>query len=231
MRNVRLLALGLSLLLFSSFSPNLECEYAGSNIGFAQTQAMKALKNTDLNKLRFFAYKALNALEKSKEQLEKCGCSYASKSMAETISDLKNAVKSEQLGTAQILLSRAVDHTNVSLEALAEHHLHGSSYGKDVLVLNTTDAEERSKTLDNGKVKTLNDKIDLSLKKYEASLQKIVSTVNCGEALAFAKDIYENSEAQLLKTNLSEGKKYYYLRTKEITAAAMETLADCPKEL
>ena len=67
----------LAILLLSSFRTNLECEYANSNMGFAKSQINAALLTDDINQARFYAYKAVNALEKSKTQLEVCGCTYA----------------------------------------------------------------------------------------------------------------------------------------------------------
>lgn len=216
-----------ALILFSSFSTNLECEYAGSNIGYAKTLTEKAIEVNDINQARYYAYKALSAIEKSKNQLMVCGCEYANDGIEESLINLKLAAKATTLSDTHILLSRSLENTAGSLEALNKHELHESKYASDVLVLNTKDAKEKTIALRETSTKTLNELIDSSLEKYRASLNKVVETVDCHEAKAFAQRIFDNCQQQLLKENLSEGKKYYNLRTKEITADALKRIGKC----
>jgi len=218
----------IAFILFSSFrvsKTNLECEYAGSNISFAKSQTEKAININDINKARFFAYKALNAIEKSKKQLSICGCAHAEENVEESLKNLKLAIKATSLSSTKILLTRALEYASGGLESLEEYHIHKSKYASDVLVLNTMDT--KTNRINSG-AKTLNEKIDISLNKYRASLNKIVETVNCEEARAFAENIFNHCESELLKDNLSDGKKYYNLRTKEITAEALEKIGNCP---
>ena len=67
--------------LFSSFKVDKACEYAGSNINYVKTQTEKAIAVDDINQARYFAYKALNAIEKSKNQLKECGCDMLPKAL------------------------------------------------------------------------------------------------------------------------------------------------------
>jgi hypothetical protein len=218
----------MALLLFSSFTNNMECEYAGSNIGFAKSQTEAAIVKDDINKARFYAYKALNAIEKSKKQLAICGCEYAEIDLEEGLKNLKMATKATSLNATRIFLERSLKYTLSGIEALESHNQHHSRYGNDVLTLNTsTTLKNKTTLLSEHGVASLNEKIDISLEKYKASLQKIVETVDCKEARAFAKNIFDNCEKQLLKSDLSEGKKYYNLRTKQITADALLRIPDC----
>ncbi len=216
--------------LFSSFEISEECEYAGSNMGYVKTQTQKAIVATNVNKSHFLAYKALNALEKSKKQVEECGCIDAFDFMKDALENLKMATRATSLDATRILLNRSLENTLASLQAIEGHDEHGGPYGTDVLALNTIDAKEVSKPIDIIDDDDLKQKIDISLISYEASLQTVIETVDCKKALAFATRIYDHCEAQLLKENLPEGKKYYNLRTKEITKKALETLGDCPKK-
>lgn len=216
--------------LFSSFEISEECEYAGSNMGYVKTQTQKAITATNVNKSHFLAYKALSALEKSKKQVEECGCTDAFAFMKDALENLKMATRATSLDATRILLNRSLENTLASLQAIERHDEHGGPYGTDVLALNTIDAKEVSKPIDIIDDDGLRQKIDISLISYEASLQTVIETVDCKEALAFATRIYEHCEAQLLKENLLEGKKYYNLRTKQITKEALETLGDCPKK-
>ncbi len=219
----------IALFLFSSFSPNLECEYANSNIGFAKSQIKEALVTDDINQARFFSYKALGALEKSKRQLQNCGCTYANSSMKESLDALILATKSTTLEGTKNYLNESMELTESTIRVLSAHDTHESNYSNDVLAMNTNSSAKRIAIPIKDNL-SLNEKIDISLEKYKNSLNKVVETVNCRDATAFAKRIYEECELQLLKPNLSEGKKYYNLRTKEITAKALERIGACADE-
>ena len=213
--------------LFSSFKVDKACEYAGSNINYVKTQTEKAIAVDDINQARYLTYKALNAIEKSKNQLMECGCEYATENITESLSNLKLATKATSLNSTRILLNRALENTLGGLESLAEHELHDSKYGSNLLAMNTVvDKKEKTSKKKPGK-KEFERKIDVSLEKYRESLNKIVNTVDCIEARAFAENIYLHCEQQLLLPNLTEGKKYYNLKTKDITAAALKRLNDC----
>ncbi len=227
MKNNYPLLLVVSVILFSSFKVDKACEYAGSNINYVKTQTEKAIAVDDINQARYFAYKALNAIEKSKDQLKECGCEYAAESIAEGLSNLILATKATSLNGTRILLSRALENTLGGIESLEEHELHNSKYGSTLLVMNTTMAKNKMTSMKTPGKKQLERKIDVSLEKYRISLDKIVNSVNCTEARAFAEKIYSHCEQQLLNSNLSEGKKYYNLKTKEITANALIILNDC----
>ncbi|WP_298501534.1 hypothetical protein [uncultured Maribacter sp.] len=216
-----------ALSLFSSFRPVKPCEYAGSNIGFVKTQTQKAINEEDINISRYYTYKAIRAIENNKEQLNTCGCDYAATSMEDSFKDLVLATKANTLRSTRIFLNRSLEKTIGSLEALEKHELHDSNYASDVLELNTVNVTNSKKSKAGPKGIYLHRKIDSSLIKYEASLTNIVKNVDCKDALNYATQIYEHCEEQLLKPNLSEGKKYYNLRTKEITSQAIEQLKNC----
>lgn len=213
--------------VFSSFRPTQACEYAGSNIAYVKTQTEKALGMEDLQLMRFHIYKALDAITKSKLLLEDCACQEASELILEVSELLKSATKTTSLSGTRMLLEKALQFTGEGLEALYEHKQHESPYGTDHLTVNTTDTDTGQNLSLPPDEKTVKQKIDSSLTQYSASLQKVVNTVNCKEAHAFATRIYEHCEQQLLRPDLSEGKKYYNLRTKEITGKAIEQLGEC----
>lgn len=214
----------------SSFDMSKACEYAGSNIGYIKSQTERALAAEDINTSRFFAYKALNAIEKSKEQIEACGCDYAIESIYEGLDNLKKATRVSSLNGARILLTRALDNSSGSLEAIRDHDEHQASlYANNMLVMNTKNAEKEKLSMVMPVGKDLERKIDLSLVNYQNSLNEVVNSVECKEAYEFASKIYAHCEQELLKPKLTEAKKYYNLRTKQITALALDKLKDCNK--
>ena len=210
------------------FATDNACDYAGSNIGFVKSQTEKALSAEDVNQSRYFAYKALNAIEKTKEQLKACGCEYAYKSMLEGLDNLKKATRVKSLQGTRILLERALDNTIGSLEALEEHdELHQSKYASDVLAMNTVESEKNRLKALQPQGQALENKIDQFLEDYRISLNNVVLSVDCKEAYAYAKKVYEHCEQQLLNVELTEAKKYYNLKTQEITAEALKELEGC----
>lgn len=222
----RTFSLLLVFLSLTSFKSDKECKYAGANIDFVKSQTEKALENIDINILRYHAFKAINAIQKTEKKLSDCGCTYAEEGLQNSIRNLKLATKEENIDVAKDLLSMSLESTMESLNQLKEHEFHRN--------VNTERSNEiTSNKFENGNsttykpVKAIYTKIDKSLEKYKNSLNTVVETVDCKEAHSFTKNIVEQCENQLLSETLTEGKKYYYLRTKEITLGAMERLNDC----
>tara|TARA_R110000744_G_scaffold19680_7_gene51782 strand:+ start:395 stop:994 length:600 start_codon:yes stop_codon:yes gene_type:complete len=199
-------------------------------MGYAKSQITAALSTQDINQARFYAYKALNALEKSKDQLKVCGCTYAKTSVYENIEVLTLATKSTTLEGTISYLNESIELTDNTILVLESHDTHDSIYSNNELSVNTNSSTE-VKTGKKVKFdKNIFENIDISLEKYRVSLDKVVQTVNCKDATAFATRIFNESEAQLLKPNISEGSKYYNLRTKEITQEALNKIGDCAKK-
>jgi len=222
----------LSIFIFtslSSFGKSMECEYAGSNIAYAKVQAEKALNDKDINKAKYFAYKALNAFEKSKKQLTNCGCELAGKNIEEGLRNLKLATKATSLHAAQLLLAKSLEYTQNSLDALKKHHLHNTDDFMTAQGECITEMKHDSIAGVREVRRSTNQKIAISLEKYKASLDKIVSFVTCEEAKIFARDIADHCNEELLKENLSDGKKYYNLKMKEITDDALQQIGHCAK--
>lgn len=213
------------LISLSSFNGNTECQYAGSNIDFVKSQTEKALSESDMNILRYHAYKAINAIQKTEEKLSNCGCKYAMEDLEKSLSNLKLATKQENLEVARDLLSMSLESTSHSITSLGEHQFHESN--------DDADSEENAVTKVNGgkrkfeNVPIIYKRIDESLLQYQKSLKIVVETVECKEAHDFMKNIVDQCDKELLKKTLTEGKKYYYHRTKEITAKALNQLKGC----
>lgn len=217
--------------LLSSFKPSPACEYAGSNIGFVKSQTEKAIAMENINLARYYTYKALNAIVKSRQQLSECGCEHAVLSIEEGFDNLKRATRTTTLSATKILLNRALENTLEGLEAVLTYEAHDSPYPSDVLVMNTKMAKKKRIILKDTDINALRKKIDMSLVNYQKSLDNVINSVDCKEAKAFAKKIHDHCEQQLLKPNLTEGKKYYNLRTKQISEEALERLEGCGDQL
>ncbi|MDX1365139.1 hypothetical protein [Arenibacter latericius] len=227
MKTISSLLCGLVILLFSSYTSDKQCIYARSNIEHIQNQTEKAIAAEDLNMAKFYAYRALTALEKSKSNLKECGCNEAINFITEGTDHLKNATKTTTLDGATILLEKALTFIIEAADTIEQHDSHNSNFSNDVLALNTTESIENIKSLGKIDDKELKRKIDLSLVKFKESLDLVVKSVDCKVAHNYAMNVYNLCDKQLLKPNLSEGKKYYNLRTKEITSLALKEIGDC----
>lgn len=207
--------------------PDEACAFAGSNIGFARSQTEEAIAKKDINQARYHAYKALNAIEKTTRQLSDCGCDYAVEYIAESLISLKGATRAETLAGAHLLLETALEHTLEGLKALEDHHEHRNHYASDVLTLNTVVTETDNKVPVKPEVEQLHQHIDASLTAYQESLEQISKTLECDRARKYMLGVFEHCEKELLRTDLTEGKRYYNFRTKEITAVALKKLGAC----
>jgi len=218
----------LFLYSFSAFGNQKACDYVGSNLDYIKSQTQKAIDADDLNFTRYYAYKALNAIEKSKTQFDACGCDYALKSINEGLDNLKKATRIGSIKGARILLKRALESTYGSQEALEKHdELHVSLYASDVLVMNTRSALEEKLARKMPAEQDLHSQIDKALVNFKNSLDEVVRSVNCREAYDFAQRIYTHCSQELLRKDLTPGKKYYNYRTKEITKDALRKLEAC----
>ena len=215
------------LFFFAAFKPTSACEYAGSNINFVKTQTEKALAQSDLNLIRYFSFKALNAIDKSQKEISACKCEYASISIEESAYLLKRATRASDIKDSKDLLKRALQNTVSGLDALLIHEEeHTVKKPDDLLALNDEKGMNTDKSSENSNTTSFKEKLDILLEKYRNSLDKVVSTVNCKDARAYAESIYNNCEHELLKEGLSEQKKYYNLKTQEITAEALTRIQE-----
>lgn len=212
---------------FISFKRSNACENASSNLHFIKSQTLKAMEADSISRSHFYAYRALNAAEKSKTPMTSCGCDYAVNSFTTSLEHLKKATRTTSLVETKELLRRAMEQLERSIISVTAHETHGQHYGGDVLALNTKLSENLESATESDDLKTLKNTIDKSLQNFEYSMNQVVETVNCKEALHLATRIYKNCEKELLKDDLTVGKKYYHQRTKQIAGEAIKKIGDC----
>lgn len=227
MKILHVMLYSIALLLLSSFAPGEACSYAGSNMNYVKARTEEALQMDDINKARFYAYKAIKVIQTSTNRFNDCGCKDAAINIEESLISLKAATKSTSLNGTRILLQEALQQIIDALDALDQHEMHDVVFPSKDIAMNVEVGMEAELIANELEKNELYEQIDNSLAKYSKSINTVVDSVNCLEARAFANTIYARCEQQLLKPNLSEGKKYYNLRTKEITAKALLRLGDC----
>lgn len=182
----------------------------------------------NLNMTKYHAYKALNGIEKTRGNFLDCGCEDAIESLEITLSHLKTATKASVLPKSKVALQQALESAIIGINVLQEFGQQTSSdYGSNVLVLNTKEVLgfESGMVLTHGSA--VKKQVHGSLLRFESSLDKVVSDVDCEEADRFITNIYEESRLNLLKTNLSQHKKEYYQRVETLAKDALEKLGDC----
>jgi len=215
--------------LFSSFVTVQPCKYAGSNMTYVKSELEEAIVKDELQLARFHIFKALGALDKSAKQITDCDCPEASEYIDEASVLLKDATKSASLSDIRMLLKQGIQNLEEGINILYDSEKHDKSI-VSVKPQEGTEYMGSTINLERHGMTLLKQKIDSSLTKYRKSLQQVIRTVDCQDARAFATRIYEHCQQQLLRDGLSEGKKYYNLRTEEITWKALEQLGDCERK-
>ncbi|TMM53201.1 hypothetical protein FEE95_19225 [Maribacter algarum] len=227
MKTPHVVLYGLAILFLSSFSASEACNYAGSNMNYVKARTEEALTTNDINKARFYTYKAIKVLQTSTNRFDDCGCKDAEVNIEESLINLKAATKSTSLNGTRILLTEALQQIVDALDAFEQHEMHDTAFSSKDFAMNTEAIGETAMPITETKEDALYHQIDVSLENYSKSINNVIDSVGCMEARAFADNIFAHCEQQLLKSNLSEGKKYYNLRTKEITEKALLRLGDC----
>jgi hypothetical protein len=228
MKLFRLLPGIFTFFLLIAATPRDACINTESMIRFVEDQTEQALEEEELNLIRFHTYKALNAIERTRNQLHSCGCDYARKNLLESLEKLKLASRVTTLEGTRIPLSRAMEYIKAAKEALRLHdEMHERPFGQELMVSDTgMPSQTQAKRLIEEE-KALEAKIEEALINYENSLQDVVEGVPCQEAVVFVQRVYAHSQKQLESSDLTPARKYYNLRTKEITENALERLSGC----
>lgn len=222
-----LMGLGASLILMSA-STEKACLNTEAMIGFVKDQTERALEEKDLSLIRYHAFRALNTIERSKAQLQACGCDYARKNLMESLENLKLSTRVTTLEGTRIPLSRAREYITAAREALQQHEsTHDRPFGQELMAIgNSEPAKTQAKRILEEE-RALQVKIEEALQNYERSLNDVVEGVPCEEALVFVRRIYAHSKNQLKRDDQTPAKRFYNLRTKEITENALARLREC----
>lgn len=219
----------LGLLLLASFTNEYDaCKFANTNTIYIKDETLLAFEASDLKIVKYHAYKALTGIERAKANFEDCGCDVATKSIDRTKTNLKNATKSPSISDAKTFVHIALKNTDISINALENFKENSnSSYEKTYLSLNTKPAELPVDDIIAMEGNTLVTKIENGALKFKKSLDMMIATNNCAEALDYVEETYELSARKSRDTSISPGKRNYHKRIKEITSAALEKLGDC----
>ena len=215
-------------LLSSSKTPANACQYASSNLEYIKSKIQDAVLAENLNMARYHAYKALNGIEKTKENFIDCGCEGAIESLESTADHLKSATKENALTKTKLALHKALENTIIGIKVLHEFEREtASDYGSNVLVMNTTDVLDFKDGMLLTQGSAVKKQVHQCLLSFESSLEKVVSDVDCKDAHRFITNIYEEARLTLLNTNLSQHKKEYHQRVKTLAKEALENLGEC----
>ena len=120
--------------LLLSATPEEACSNAEDMIRFVEKQTAQALEQDDMDLTRYHAFKALNAIERTRNQLQACGCEYTRKNLIESLENLKLATRVTTLEGTRIPLSRALDYIHAGKEALRDHdNTHERPFGQQLM--------------------------------------------------------------------------------------------------
>ena len=228
MKSLRYLLGICTFFLLTAATPGDACINTESMIRFVEEETGQALEEDELNLIRFHTFKALNAIERTRNQLHTCGCDYARKNLLESLEKLKLASRVTTLEGTRIPLSRAMEYIMAATEALRLHdEMHERPFGQELMVSDTGMPSQTQARRLIEEEKAIEAKIEEALINYENSLKDVVEGVPCAEAEAFVRRVYAHSLKQLESSNLTPARKYYNLRTKEITENTLDRLGGC----
>lgn len=221
----------ISLLILSSFISRNACEYANSNLEYIKTKTEAAVAEDNFEQSKYFAFKALNSIEKTRSNFIDCGCDGTIESLEASLFYLKEATKATNFQASKKELYKALEHIEIGTKVLQIFEEEAvSAYGNQILFLNTKEAlkSQGGIVLDHGN--GIKKQVHTCLLGFESSLDKVVSGVECKEAHQFITNIHEEAIETLLNTELSEHKKQYHQRVKTITQEALARLGECPED-
>nr|WP_299384496.1 hypothetical protein [Allomuricauda sp.] len=219
----------ISLLILSSFISRDACEYAYSNLDYIKDKTEAAIMADDFEQSKYFAYKALNSIEKTRANFIECGCDGAIESLEAALFYLKDATKADSIAVSKSLLYTALENMEISGKVLKIFEEESTSaYGNDILFLNTKEAlKQQGGVVLHSADDPVKKQVHNCLLGFESSLGKVVTDVECKEAYSFISKIHEEASETLLNTELSEHKKQYHHRVKTITMGALKQLGEC----
>ena len=224
-----ILALSLQgLFLTASFKATNACEYANSNMEYIKDQTETAISASELQIAKYYAYKAISGIEKTRSNFDACGCQEAITSLDNALSNLKEATKADTHTTSKQALHKALKNTEKGIKELQNFGLSVNDvYGDDMLVFNTKEVLNAQGGILLPKGKLLEQQIHNGLKDFEISIDNVIKQLDCDEARRFIKKTYDNASIKLLDTDLTKPKKIYHQRVKTITKNALSKIKDC----
>lgn len=199
------------------------CEFANSNLEYIKGKIQEAVAAPELQMARYNTYKALNGIEKTKHNLQDCGCRSTQERMDLALSQLKGAARAGSLWESKQLLDQALENTLGALGALRDFR--GGNPGPHDS-RPTIDSRGQDWLFRIPDV-TVREQVEESLSAFESSLESVIREVECEDARRFVADIYQETRSNLLNKELSKHKKEYYLRVRALTEQALKKLGDC----
>lgn len=209
-------AIGLSYLL--SFSTFNACEVANSNVIFVKDQTQLALDNSDFQKSRYHAFKAINGIWKAKYSFSECDCDGLATNMELASKNLKEATKAQSKEDQEVFLKIAMQNTLTGMTAI-------KGYKKVSQVDGTAkESVKENKVVDTSRKmveEAYLNQIEEALSKFEKSLNKVVELDDCQNAYKFIRAMQDETHEKLSKKDLTNRKIYYLTRVVEITNGAL----------
>lgn len=221
----------LGLLFMASFGVYNACEFANTHTLFVKEQTNLALKAGSLEESISHAQKALEELQIAKINLRDCGCEPALNSLESIEENLKKATNAKSKKASKSFLGLVLKDAQITLRALKEFNQgSNSSYGDDLLVMNTKNSIEEQGGVLLTPAKHMKLAMDKSLGEFETSLEKVVTHVDCTDAFSFITKILAKSDKHLKEQTLTAGQREYHTQVKSIAKKALLKLNGCPTQ-
>lgn len=104
--------------LMSSVFVFADCTTLYSSVTYAFSHSRKSLKANNFDHQRYYAKRALQALEKAEEQAESCDCAKINNIMYDVRESLERAIDPEDWGTGRFYVKKAREYLSETMTAL-----------------------------------------------------------------------------------------------------------------
>ncbi len=191
--NIQHLTLLCFLCLFSQVSfATSSCTDAYTSASYGLSHSKKSLKAYNFDHQQYYAGRALEALEKTRDLLGDCGCDSALEAISDGIENLEKALDPEDWDMGRYFSKRAVADAYTILEQLdlcATESPSGSVTVEEIQVLSEESAKMEADLIHQKEVlaKSIHKEAVESLKQLRQHILGLTNLLDCGHA----KDLLE----------------------------------------
>ncbi|NND15847.1 MAG: hypothetical protein HKN89_05940 [Eudoraea sp.] len=228
-----LYTLSLFIILILSSSPKSNCAEVYTSASYGLSHSKKAFKAHNFDHQKYYAERALEALEKTRGQVEECGCDGAMNSIEDGIKHLEEAMDPVDWKMGRYHTKRAMEYTYSILDNL---DICSTDNEVSSETTDTPESDSRSQNLEESD--TVSAEVDQALAEFEQSAEQNLKELNEKiKELGFLMDCESNEfvldQAEIEKskegmfTSIEEAQMFYRAQATKAYKRAVSALEKC----
>jgi hypothetical protein len=212
-----------------------DCTNAYSSASYTLSHAKKSLSSNNFDHQQYYAERALDALEKTKNLVEKCGCTGPLKAINAGTESLENAIDPQDWEMGRYYTKKALLSTQDVLSFLdmcteggteSSYALKADGYLPEDHV-NSEITEETKKTEELQSQYELKRMAEITLSEFEKKIGELASVLGCHEVSELLAGRALKSEEELKGESLETTRTFYRDQTITIQKALLQALLKC----